>query len=135
MTRIMGETEAERIRLEAMGACAKAREELRADLLKRHPRLGDPLRVWWKASPRTDRIGWDLVQLAKPIGDDGALDDVVHVHASVWVAEAPDTITRGAVLTCVALDHDRRAKMRKVAYIGAGALAAASVAAVSLFGG
>lgn len=131
--RIIGETEAERIRLEAMGACAKAREELRADLLKRQPGIGD--RIWWKASPRTDRIGWDLVQLARPIGDDGALDDVVHVHASVWVKEAPDTITRGAVLTCVALDHDLRARRRRVAYLSAGALAAASVAAVSLFGG
>lgn len=129
---IYGETEAERVRLEAMGACAEARDALRADLLRRQPSIGD--RIWWKASPRTDRIGWDLVQLRKPLDDAGDLSDVVHVHASVWVREAPDTITRGSVLTCEAIDHDRRARQRRIAYLSAGALAAA-VAAWVLLGG
>jgi hypothetical protein len=125
---IYGETEAERESLDHYGATALMRDSMAADLRRRRPDLFSPLRVWWKR--RTDGVtAWDLVQLREPIGEDGALSDVVHVHATIQ-RMAHD----GPVPVFEAIDHDRRARQRRIAYLSAGALAAAVAVGVLLGG-
>ena len=127
-----GEPAEERARLECHAACAAAKGRLRDSMVGQ----GFPAsRLWWKADVRTDRVGWRLVLLDKPVSESESLDGEVRTLAEVYVVGTVDVLARsGRTMTAVAVDHVRRAQMRRVWYFAAGAACAAAGAAALLGG-
>lgn len=127
-----GEPAEERARLECHAACAAARDRLRADMIARGL-PGD--RLWWKADVRADRVGWRLVELARPVAESESLEGEVRTLAEVYVVGSVDVLARhGRTMTAVVVDHVARARMRRVWYFAAGAACAAAGAAALLGG-
>lgn len=134
---IYGESREERIRLEAHVAAAGRKLALRERMASRG---FDPERMWWvkgtgDADAHTARNGWRLVLLKLPIEayEQGfPPDSTERVLADLVVTTEP----RGGVLwhEVEVTDHVLRARLTRLCYAAAGAVAAGIVAALFLGG-
>ena len=130
---MFGESQEERVRVEAYSACASERDRLRALCIARGERAD---RLWWKPIVEPGgRIGWRLARLTRSLDDRSeTLEDDGATLAEVYVTSGSDPIVPGSVLTAHSVDYVARAKRKRLWYLAAGAATAAASAAAALGG-
>lgn len=129
---MFGESQEERVRVEAYSACAGERDRLRTLAIARGE---DPQRMWWKPIVEPGRIGWRLARLTRSLDDRSeTLEDDGATLAEVYVTSGSDPIVPGSVLTAHSVDYVARAKRKRLWYFAAGAATAAASAAAALGG-